>query len=75
MFSTYDKDHSGSRCPRESGAGWWFDNCGSAFLNGLSTQSKENETNSDKFKRAFWRPCENCFVFLKRAEMKVRPAD
>ena len=66
-FSTFDKyGHAESNCPKKWGGGWWFKNCYHAYLTGKMSKSG--------WKRSQWKT-EEGWTYLKRVEMKLRPAN
>ena len=69
-FSTPDRDHDnypGYHCAREWGAGWWFNNCWFAILNG----QYYNTTDVD-YRGISWNEWKS--EQLKGCEMKIRPS-
>ena len=72
MFSTTDRNHSGSRipCAQLYYGGWWFTwNCGMSNLNGMYMSSPVTRQVSDGIIWVSWR---GIFYSLKKTTMKFR---
>ncbi|XP_078365442.1 uncharacterized protein LOC144649744 isoform X1 [Oculina patagonica] len=72
-FSTKDRDNdnwsSGSCVPKYGKAGWWFNSCVSADLNGLYHHGKH----SNVWEGVNWGSWKGDSYSAKRAEMKIKP--
>ncbi|KPP76920.1 hypothetical protein Z043_103698, partial [Scleropages formosus] len=72
-FSTYDRDNDRyeHNCAREDKAGWWFNRCHSANLNGLYYQGPYTAVTDNGI---IWYTWHGWWYSLKSVHMKVRPA-
>ncbi|KAK1804093.1 hypothetical protein P4O66_020136 [Electrophorus voltai] len=73
-FSTWDKDHDRyeRNCALEDKAGWWFNRCHSANLNGLYYKGPYSAVTDDGI---VWYTWHGWWYSLKSVEMKFRPSD
>ncbi|XP_022540068.2 fibrinogen-like protein 1 [Astyanax mexicanus] len=72
-FSTRDKDndHYDRNCAREDKAGWWFNKCHTANLNGIYYKGPYSAVTDNGI---VWYPWHGWWYSLKSVEMKIRPA-
>uniref|UniRef100_A0A672UF41 Fibrinogen-like protein 1 n=1 Tax=Strigops habroptila TaxID=2489341 RepID=A0A672UF41_STRHB len=73
-FSTRDRDNDNyeGNCAEEEKAGWWFNRCHSANLNGLYYKGPYTAKTDNGI---VWYTWHGWWYSLKSAVMKVRPAD
>ncbi|XP_075466204.1 fibrinogen-like protein 1 [Ascaphus truei] len=73
-FSTRDKDNDNyeGNCAEEDKAGWWFNRCHTANLNGLYYKGPYTAKTDDGI---VWYTWHGWWYSLKSVAMKVRPAD
>ncbi|XP_009582713.1 PREDICTED: fibrinogen-like protein 1, partial [Fulmarus glacialis] len=73
-FSTRDRDNDNyeGNCAEEEKAGWWFNRCHSANLNGLYYKGPYTAKTDNGI---VWYTWHGWWYSLKSVVMKVRPAD
>ena len=72
-FSTKDRDNdvwSGGSCGVKHKSGWWYSNCGHAYLNGVYRPNGARR--SVVFDGVNWYPWLSPYYSLKATEMKIR---
>ncbi|CAH3180506.1 unnamed protein product, partial [Porites lobata] len=73
-FSTIDRDHDGAvktNCAVVYNGAWWYNSCHDSNLNGLYY----NGSHPHKGQGIIWYTWKGIQYSVKRAEMKIRPAD
>ncbi|CAL4119387.1 unnamed protein product, partial [Meganyctiphanes norvegica] len=72
-FSTFDRDNdsSGINCAERYASGWWYNDCGHAYLNGVPNRG----TDIKIWHGIIWHQWRSYSYSLKSVTMKIRPAE